>query len=132
MKAVVYASEIIASRIRPILIENGVEMIAFSGKVGGEKLDYLLENLDEIELAILDTLEEYADFLCDFFAELGGLPVVLLVDHRVADWEKLCGSKASAFIPYSAGEMELAARLKNVIARTISVRGKKTRDAKEN
>jgi len=132
MKAAVYGSEIVASRVRPILAEYGFEIIAFSGELGSDKLDYLLENLDEMRLAIVDTLEEHADSLCGFLGELEALPVVLLIDYTRADWEKFCSFEASAFVPHSAGEMEFASRLKKVIAGTIAVTGIKTGDEKEN
>jgi hypothetical protein len=111
----VYGSVTVASRIKPILEEKGFEMIAFSGELSGRNLDSLLENLDGINFAILDSLEESADSLCHFFGQVGGVSMVLLVDEKTADWDKFCECKTSAFIPHSAGEMEFAARLKNVI-----------------
>ena len=59
MKVLIYGTEMVAGRISPLLKEMGIETVTISGDMTGSNLNYLLSNLTDIGLAILDTNEEY-------------------------------------------------------------------------
>ena len=115
MKVLIYGTEMVAGRISPLLKEMGIETVAISGDMTGANLNYLLTNLTDIGLAILDTNEECINHLCPFLSRLGYIPIALLVNSDTADWEWLCDCDASAYISLEAGKEEFASRIQVVI-----------------
>jgi hypothetical protein len=119
MKVLIYGTEMVAGRISPLLKEMGIETVAISGDMTGANLNYLLTNLTDIGLAILDTNEECINRLCPFLSRLGYIPIALLVNGDSADWEWLCDCDASAYISLEAGKEEFASRLLSVTRRYL-------------
>ena len=115
MKVLVYGNELVAGRISPLLKEMGLEMVPVSGDMPGCALDCFLRNMTDIELAILDTSEEFSGHLCSLLDKVEYIPVALLVNNDTADWEWLGSCEASAYIPLEVGEEEFASRLQLVI-----------------
>ena len=115
MKVLIYGTEMVAGSISPLLKEMGIETVAISGDMTGSNLNYLLSNLTDIGLAILDTNEECINHLCPFLSRLGYIPIALLVNSDTADWEWLCDCDASAYISLEAGKEEFASRIQVVI-----------------
>ena len=113
MRVLVYGSDTVANRISPLLNSGGVEMIAVSNKSISWK-NLSSGALNEAAMAIVDVTEPNANRLCHYFWQ-AHVPLVLLTDNQ-ADWARLCGHEAYAYIPYAAGELEFAIRLKNIIS----------------
>jgi hypothetical protein len=124
IKILVYSSDIVVDRIAPLLEGADTEVITISAKLTSSNLEFLLTHSGDIALAILDITEQYTGCLCRFLGQINGIPVVLLVDSNKTNWEVLGNCAASAYIPLSAGDTELAMRLKAITRRITALKQK--------
>ncbi len=117
MKVLVYATPIVVKRIKPLLEESKVSVVTIAEKTKEPELSLIAENLSDIGLAILDTTEEYTDSLCFLLGGLCCIPLILLVDGKLADWELLETYEAYGYLHLEAGTGEFNAYLKNILGR---------------
>ena len=117
MRVLVYGGETVVSRLKPLLDTMGFEILSCCNAIVSQNLPDSLENLCEVDFAILDTNEEGAELVGNYLGRLRDTPVALLIDRELADWERLYLYEACSYIPHSAGELEFACRLRKAISR---------------
>jgi hypothetical protein len=113
MKVLVYGSAPTINRLKPIFETFQVKMQTL------ESADYkkmnILERWDDVDMVVVDTIEQEAELVCNYFGREKRVPLALFVDRSKADWAGLFRHGAYAYIPCEIGERELATRLKKVL-----------------
>lgn len=107
MRVMVFGREMMIQRLTTSLAGEGIEVVHTKARLEPERFD----------LAVVDSSVEEADIACRYIKELGGIPVVLIVRERHADWERLQSLDSDGYIPERMGAAELAARLRAVVRR---------------
>jgi hypothetical protein len=113
MKALVYASNTTIKRLTPIFDNYLVEMQVLV-RDDFKRFTHLV-HWDDIDLVVVDTSEEGAGKVCNYFGREKRVPLALFVNRNQVDWAGLFCHGVYAYIPYETGERELAARLKKVL-----------------
>jgi len=120
MRVLIYGREEVVSRVKPLLDEFDIEIVQCFNEQISQDLPGFRENLNEVDLAILDTNETGSEMVINHLQCLRSIPVALLIDREMADWERLGSYEACWYIPHNAGELELACRLKKAISGILS------------
>ena len=107
MKVLVFGSEQIIRRLSASLAKEEIEIVPAM----------LVPKQGRFDLAVVDSSVEGAETVCRNIKQLWGIPVVLMVRGRQADWERLQSLDIDAYIPEEIGATELAARLRAVVRR---------------
>ena len=63
MRVLVYGGETVVSRLKPLLDTMGFEILSYCNAIVSQNLPDSLENLCEVDFAILDTNEEGAELV---------------------------------------------------------------------
>lgn len=98
-------------RVSTSLAGEGIDVVSTSDR---PQAMALLKH-ERLDLAVVDALAEDVEASCRCIRELWGIPVVLIVRERQADWERLQSLDTDGYIPERAGAAELAARLWAVV-----------------
>ncbi|TET12672.1 MAG: hypothetical protein E3J81_10375 [Dehalococcoidia bacterium] len=111
MRVIAFGSEMIMQRVSTSLAGEGIDVVSTSDR---PQAMALLKH-ERLDLAVVDALVEDVEASCRCIRELWGIPVVLIVRERQADWERLQSLDTDGYIPERAGAAELAARLRAVV-----------------
>lgn len=79
-----------------------------------------LLNRDKCDVFMVDSALENAHIVCHAVGNLGHIPLVLYVNRRKMNWERLTSLNVDGYLPYSVGGAEFAARLQAVVRRHSS------------
>ncbi len=120
MKVIVFGREKTIQRLIVSLAEEGVGMAGTSDDL---EAIMTLQKQGGFDLAIVDSRAEKAEVVCNCINGLRTIPLVLIVDERQANWEKLESLGASSYLPEGARDGELAARLRVILRRCWRDRG---------
>jgi len=107
MRVIVFGRENTIQRLAASLAGEGIEVVSTKARPEEEGFD----------VAIVDGLVDEAGVICQRIKELWGIPVVLIVRGRQADWERLQSLNTDGYISKGMGAAELAARLRAVVRR---------------
>ncbi len=107
MRVAVLGDDMIIRRLSASLARQGIEVVGTATAAKGKHFD----------LAVVDSLEEEVEAACHYIKQVFGMPVVLMVRARQADWERLELVDTDAYVPEDVGGAELAARLRAVVRR---------------
>ena len=79
-----------------------------------------LLNRENCDVFMVDSALENAHVVCHTVGNLAHIPLVLYVNRRKMNWERLTSLNVDGYLPYSVGGAELAARLQAVVRRHSS------------
>lgn len=117
---VLYGSRDEGDRIKLVSHPSEVEIIYLTQTINEARDLMSLENLRDIDLAIVDSAETGAKQVCNYFARVRRMGVALLVNGGYEDWAEWTHYPVLAYISKTAGDKELAARIRSFISRTRS------------
>jgi len=101
MKVAIFGRNVISARLVRLLTAQGIEI----------KDNPSLQDEDGIDLAIIDSLVEDAESIYSHIEKLWNVPLLVIIDERNSDWEKLYCISADGYISGKITDLELKARL---------------------
>ena len=107
MRVMVFGKGIMIQRLAASLAGEGIEVVQ----------PMALPKQESFDLAVVDGSVEDAEGACRHIKDIWGIPVVLIVREREADWQRLQSLDTNAYILEQVGAAELAARLRAVVRR---------------
>lgn len=119
MRVIVFGRERMIKKLSVFLAREGIEMVGTSDRV--DKMITLPEQ-GGFDLAIVDSQAETTEAACHHIKEIWDMPVVLIVNRRQADWERLQSLDADGYLAEEAENGELVARLRAMLRRLCPVR----------
>lgn len=120
MRVIVFGCEKTIQRLIVFLAEEGIGAVATSDDL---EATMVLQKQVGFDLAIVDSQAEKAETVCHCINDLWNIPLVLIVNERQADWEKLESLGAFGYVSEGVGEREIAARLRAILLRCLLDRG---------
>lgn len=114
MRVIVFGRERMIKKLSVFLVREGIEMVGTS-----DRLDKMitLPEAGGFDLAIVDS-----QAACHHIKEIWDMPVVLIVNRRQANWERLQSLDADGYLAEEAENGELVARLRAMLRRFCPAR----------
>jgi DNA-binding response OmpR family regulator len=121
MKVLVLGNYLIAERLIIALSVDDIEV-----DVPQMEIPMALEGIkaQQYDLVIIDSLNENAKKVCDFFYDLDCTPVSLILSEKLEDWKTLASFKVDGFLAKEASDRELRTRIKATCRRNQMARSK--------
>ncbi len=113
MRVIVFGRKRTVQKLTDLLASEGIEAVGTSD--GLDKVIALHEK-DMFDLAIVDSLAERVEATCYRIKESLAIPLVLIVDKKQVDWDRLQPLGAVGYLT-EAQDSELVARLKAMLRR---------------
>ena len=101
-------------RLSTILAWEGVETVSVSDGLG-ELI--ALWKPGTFDMAIVDSLADEVESACQHVNEAWAIPLMLVVDMKQADWQRLRPLHPDGYLPEEAEDREIQARLRNTLCR---------------
>ncbi len=105
-------------KITNAMVELDIKVVHHSDDING------LEDLaaeEHIDMALVDVSSDGADRACQYASKSLNIPVLLVINQRQADWEKIKSLRADGYILNSTRNGELMARLKAAVRRNGNI-----------
>ncbi|MDD5590538.1 MAG: hypothetical protein PHY18_01260 [Dehalococcoidales bacterium] len=117
----VYSPEPIAEMVRNSL--NGIEtnIVSIPPGVFARRDFSSLDRMLDADLIIMAAAAPDADRVCKHLKGFWHVPLIILFDENTVDWQQLCWSGASAYIPLSSGKREFDSRI-NIVVKNMMTR----------
>jgi len=114
MRVIVFGRERMIKKLSVFLAREGIEMVGTS-----DRLDKMITLPEQggFDLAIVDS-----QAACHHIKEIWDMPVVLIVNRRQANWERLQSLDADGYLAEEAESGELVARLRAMLRRFCPAR----------
>lgn len=114
MRVIVFGRERMIKKLSVFLAREGIEMVGTS-----DRLDKMITLPEQggFDLAIVDS-----QAACHHIKEIWDMPVVLIVNRRQANWERLQSLDADGYLAEEAENGELVARLRAMLRRLCPAR----------
>ncbi|MDP2919561.1 MAG: hypothetical protein Q8O43_05015 [Dehalococcoidia bacterium] len=109
MKVLLYGYDCATERVKAALLAGGHEVIDISGG-----LDSVVGLEESVSLAVVDVDAPQASKVCRYLQENLDIPVVVILGYGEKGWSKLDKLIVDGYIPRSARQKELMARLKAI------------------
>ncbi len=109
MKVLLYGYDCVIERVKAALLAGGHEGIDISGG-----LDSVVGLDESVSLAVVDVEAPQASKVCRCLQENLDIPVVVILGYGEKGWSKLDKFIVDGYIPRSARQKEIIARLRAV------------------
>ncbi len=113
MKAMVFGTVLMVEELGSLLVEEGLEVASTSDTF--QAVNLMMDG--GIDLVILDGSLQDSETLGHCLGQLANVSVVLAVDNKQNDWERLRSLDIDGYIPDGAGKAEAMARIRAVVRR---------------
>ena len=119
MKALVYGKENIYMKLAAQLSEEEIEMKKAEYKF--YQAEYPAD--ESYDVAFVDSRCETAGAACAYIRNEWGIPIILVVNPRQANWKGIIPMDADGYIPEVKKDIEFAARAKALLRRLFIRKG---------
>ena len=109
MKVAIFGRKVISKRMVKLLTAQGIEIEDAPN----------MQDEDGIDLAIIDSLVEDAESIYSHIEKLWNVPLLVIIDERNSDWEKLYLANADGYLSEKIRSLELKARLEATLRRFL-------------
>ena len=117
MRIIAFGSKPITKRLISALAGSDFELVNPS-----EMFEVVtLLKQDNFDLVVVDGLAREVEVTCRRIREVGSVPIVLMIEEGQPDWKEMRPLAVDGYIPDGVNGVELAARLRAVLRRFLSV-----------